>query len=931
MVHYKQVGKAALGMMLVMAIIPQKTITIEAYDSTNRSYTMVCKAYEVDTITDQGEFSKVECYNKFNDAKNAMAQLGEDAVVRHSSSYSPTKIIAMNAGIAFAYPMRSGSTTLTIDQYGGNVSTYMLKHQQIYYTETTDYDGNGYGHIHGTVTGFDGSIQLKNIDLVPYKFIDQSLAITLGGKDTTSRKEDPFSLTPKEAYYKVVQNGNYTELVFVGYWGWALNGNVPQTNFNTVVGPAASWMQVNQVYYSDNDYDFYTDHHFQNYAGTYYNYYQFMPLRTKSSIPASAYNGFLQSKGYTSRSVLWNSGEAFVNAEEKYGLNAMMIFSQAIIESGYGTSDYARNRYNLFGWNAVDSDPNRASYYPSVQASINQHFAMNLKGYMNTSDWRFFGASFGNKGSGISVKYASTAYYGLAISGVAYAFDKYYNNNSGNLSEYNSNAVGVVNQYGAAIRDGINGKTLYTTEYSSTYQKNFMVSIVGEQDGWYMVQSQDDLINGNDGSLSATYDWKANVGWIEKEKVDLIAGSISSPTATMEVIGTAKVNVSDLYIRSSAGTNGSQAGFAQENKTYNVYASVEAQGYTWYQIGDRQWVASNGKWVTFTPKQNPQPTPEPTPVPTPTPEPTVEPTPVPTVESKQPNPGKLMQYVETVEANENEIVIDGVAFIQGVDAKSDVTFELLFTNTETGDVTAIEASSKTCEPMELFDGYNYENIGYTAKFSDSQFTNGNYTISIHVKNGTYEMTKPLKDSRQLSYQNEDRNVQLYSNALTAECLELSIENTTLDFTKVKKPDLTTRVSFFSADSFSFEEDQLVIEEGLAFIFGTDVTLENQPVYTLHLVDEEGTDYAYEMQNYKSAISYAPIFRTNHDLSYATFNGKIPLTQLPTGTYRIYMEIQNGTYYDLYEAYMQADMADIINQNYKLTKTKTRSRLVFTKA
>ena len=65
-------------------------------------------------------------------------------------------------------------------------------------------------------------------------------------------------------------------------------------------------------------------------------------------------------------------------------------------------------------------------------------------------------------------------------------------------------------------------------------------------------------------------------------------------------MGTLVVNVSDLRIRTKAGTDGDVVGQAVSGKEYPVYDHVENGGYTWYLIGTNQWVASNGSWVTYT-------------------------------------------------------------------------------------------------------------------------------------------------------------------------------------------------------------------------------------------------------------------------------------------------------------------------------------------
>ena len=64
---------------------------------------------------------------------------------------------------------------------------------------------------------------------------------------------------------------------------------------------------------------------------------------------------------------LYGLGEAFVQAEQKYGVNALYMMGLACEESGFGTSAFALKRNNLYGWNAVDSNPDKATYFNSKE------------------------------------------------------------------------------------------------------------------------------------------------------------------------------------------------------------------------------------------------------------------------------------------------------------------------------------------------------------------------------------------------------------------------------------------------------------------------------------------------------------------------------------------------------------------------------------
>lgn len=95
---------------------------------------------------------------------------------------------------------------------------------------------------------------------------------------------------------------------------------------------------------------------------------------------------------------------ALVEAENKYGLNALFILAHADIESGHGNSYFARTRNNLFGFNAIDSDPNQASSYASQAASVDFYAAFLSKYYLTPGAVYFNG----DTPHGVFVKYSSS-------------------------------------------------------------------------------------------------------------------------------------------------------------------------------------------------------------------------------------------------------------------------------------------------------------------------------------------------------------------------------------------------------------------------------------------------------------------------------------------------------------------------------------------
>ena len=82
-----------------------------------------------------------------------------------------------------------------------------------------------------------------------------------------------------------------------------------------------------------------------------------------------------------------------------------------------------------------------------------------------------------------------------------------------------------------------------------------------------------------------------------------------------------KVLVDNLRIREDAGTNFDIVGYVVKDNFYNYYETKDNGGYTWYRIGDKQWVATNKdkNYLEVLPHKEPEPpTPPEPPKPTPT-------------------------------------------------------------------------------------------------------------------------------------------------------------------------------------------------------------------------------------------------------------------------------------------------------------------------
>ena len=500
--------------------------------------------YEVDYIDDDGDFEEIATYDNLKDAKNKMAE-NEDYVVRCESSLSPSKIVAMNSGLVYSYPKRKNSQTtnlyekLTDDLYGTGTticvsSNYEMTYHETYSTTYSSSKNYMMGWVKVTLNGFTGYIDLEYCDLVPTKFIKNGLPITLGGSPESS-----YDVICKQKYYTAETNGNYNDLVLHYYLGIPSEDGTSY-GYTLRIGVAPSFMSSGTKYYSNDGINFYTNSELSNLAGTYYNYYQFVPLRTYSKISGSTLDSYLESKGFKSESssVLYGHGDDFIEDQNKYGVNGTIIYAMAIFESGYGTSDIAKSKNNLFGWGAFDNNTSAATTYGSVSDCVKSQMADNLSNYLDeSSNFYYWSMSLGNKGGGISLKYSSDPYWPEKLASCYYDIDKFANDKNGNLTDYNTETLALVTTVGANVYKSAdaNSEVWYTTQNkANNYQKNLIIVVLEKGDTFTKVRTSNNI--DEDGLLKpiskpagyiASYNASTSYGYIKNSDLQIINVSTS--------------------------------------------------------------------------------------------------------------------------------------------------------------------------------------------------------------------------------------------------------------------------------------------------------------------------------------------------------------------------------------------------------------------
>ena len=121
--------------------------------------------------------------------------------------------------------------------------------------------------------------------------------------------------------------------------------------------------------------------------------------------------------------VMQNNAEYFYYIEEQYNINGLFVAAVAIHESGWGTSKISKDKYNLFGYGAYDSNPYNGAYeFSDYSESIDLIARVFVKYYLNPKGTSIYG---GEQASGkyyngptltsVNTKYATDKNWANAV------------------------------------------------------------------------------------------------------------------------------------------------------------------------------------------------------------------------------------------------------------------------------------------------------------------------------------------------------------------------------------------------------------------------------------------------------------------------------------------------------------------------------------
>ena len=472
-----------------------------------------------------GSFTTIADYATFAEAEAAMENSANaNAVVQDLTRTVGNGVVDMKDGIAVIAAEKTGKSTLTMGY------TYVNNGNDAYFYSSTG------SAVDLGISGYDAAgISADNLELIP--------RVQAAGQSHYSVNTSGYLVHSLAAYKLDMASNSYKGTY---------------SSFN--MGKAPAFMAEGIKYYSMDGYTFFTTPQLDAAAGTFYIYYKYLTLRSRTSYTAEELDSYIASWNKPT-SVLNGKGQAFIDAQNTYGVNAMLLLCISAHESAYGTSTLAVQRNNLFGINAIDSDPGQADYFTTVEDCIGYAADRIIsQGYTDAkTDFRYFGAHIGNKKSGMNVKYASDPYWGEKIAAHAERLDQYLGIKDGNKYQLAfSNAV--VN---AKLQPDMASATVYKlANGSNNYPANIPVLVVQSANGWYRIQSDMPMDAAGNADYSYRYDYslsKAYVRTIDFTVLNDPAVKYVDPAAEGSVL---RLSGSDRYATSVAI---SKAGWSKAN------------------------------------------------------------------------------------------------------------------------------------------------------------------------------------------------------------------------------------------------------------------------------------------------------------------------------------------------------------------------------
>ncbi len=122
-----------------------------------------------------------------------------------------------------------------------------------------------------------------------------------------------------------------------------------------------------------------------------------MDLNIPSNLSLEQFKKIFENDSNDINNVFYENAEYFYYAEKQYKINGVFLAAVAIHESGWGTSTISKNKKNLFGYGAVDSNPYGGAYqFSTYNEGIDLVARAFVKYYLNEAGTEIFDGNIAN-------------------------------------------------------------------------------------------------------------------------------------------------------------------------------------------------------------------------------------------------------------------------------------------------------------------------------------------------------------------------------------------------------------------------------------------------------------------------------------------------------------------------------------------------------
>ena len=471
------------------------------------SYVYADNEYQVADVS-SGELEIIETF----DNRNTASSFYKDNLDNYDNLViiKEDKIIKMEYGIVEI--LNDGdscelNTDYTSTTYGSAYTNGCYARDAAYINTS-----NNYLYVTFKMAGDIGIVDINEVKLIPYEMIDV--------------RTSKYSTSNNTLHHDIKNDLNND------YYAYSISLDIKP-----------DYLENDESYYSYDGHYFYNDFRFMiddyrndvydnaiNSDEPYYNYYEYLPHRSYTNYNLADVEDYFTSKLFidgkiqfyddlnldsanddVNLSQFYGELASFFGYEKLYGANAMMMLALSTHESAYGKSFLAFTKNNLFGHAAYDSDTERnASRYNSIDTSVYSHAKYYIsRSYAGIHSSLYYGSYFGDKLSGMNVKYSSDPYWGEKAASNYFKFDE-----ALGFKDRNTYALGIIENKSQI--NVYNDEELKSLAYRVNNTNNYAFIILEELDDVYKIQV--------DASYDSEYLYNPlnSIGYISKNNVDYI-------------------------------------------------------------------------------------------------------------------------------------------------------------------------------------------------------------------------------------------------------------------------------------------------------------------------------------------------------------------------------------------------------------------------